>query len=473
MSGVEGAGKSEVVNRLTEWFDPRGVQVHAFWDETDEERGRPRYWRFWRRMPPRGTIGVFFGSWYTHPIVARAFDQLDDAAFDRALARIEAFERMLVADGTLVIKLWFHLSKRAQRDRLENPGKGRRGEWKVSPLTKKFSKRYRTFARLSDAAIRLTDTDASPWHVIEAEDRRFRDLTAGELVLAALERRLAAGPPEPATEAAPAAEAAPPAKPARGGKRAAAAATKARAAARAPTVLDQVDLAGSRLTDEEYDEQLLREQRRLYDLAWEARRAHVSSLVMFEGWDAAGKGSTIRRVAAALDARLLRVVPIAAPTDEERAQHYLWRFWRHVPLDGYVTIFDRSWYGRVLVERVEGFARPDEWGRAYREINDFEAQLVEHGMALTKVWLHLSQDEQLERLRDRERTEWKRYKVTPDDWRNRARWADYEAAVHDMVTRTSTAAAPWSLVAAEDKRWARVQVVRTIADHLQAALGRR
>ncbi|MCW8141864.1 MAG: polyphosphate:AMP phosphotransferase [Planctomycetota bacterium] len=457
VSGVEGAGKSEVVNRLTEWFDPRGVQVQAFWDETDEERDRPRHWRFWRRLPARGTIAVFFGSWYTQPIVARAFEQLTDAELERALARIEALERMLTLDGALIVKLWFHLSKKAQAARLKDPRKGRKGEWKLSPLTKKFAKRYGTFARLSDGAIRATDTQGCPWHIIDSEDRRHRDLAAAETVLTAIERRLAA-----ATAAAPGASSAP---------AQAAAPASAPAPAISPTVLDQVDLAASRLSPEDYDRQIEAEQRRLFELAWEARRRRVSSVIVFEGWDAAGKGGAIRRVAAALDARLLRVIPIAAPTDEERAHHYLWRFWRHLPLAGYLTIFDRSWYGRVLVERVEGFASPDEWGRAYREISAFEEQLVDHGMALTKLWLHMSKDEQLARFQERQRTAWKQHKITDEDWRNREKWDAYALAIHDMVARTSTAAAPWTIVAAEDKRWARVQVVRTIADRLAATLG--
>jgi len=450
VSGVEGAGKSDVVNRLTEWLDPRGVQVQAFWDETDEERDRPRAWRFWRKLPPRGSIGILFGSWYTHPIVARAFDELDDAAFEAALGRIEAFERMLTLDGALIVKLWFHLSKESQAARLADPEKGRKGHWKVSPLTKKFAKRYRTFAGLSERAIRRTDTAGAPWHLIEAEDRRHRDLAAGELILEAMNRRLAAPPRAKAAKVAKAT--APAATPAT---------TK--------TVLDQVDLTRT-LTPEKYDKQLEKQQRRLYELTWEARRRRVSSLIMLEGWDAAGKGGAIRRVAGALDARLLRVIPIAAPTDEERAQHYLWRFWRHVPLAGYVTIFDRSWYGRVLVERVEGFARPDEWGRAYKEINEFEAQLVEHGMALTKIWLHLSKEEQLARFEERQKLAWKQHKITDEDWRNREKWDAYADAIHDMVVRTSTAAAPWSLVSAVDKRSARVEVVKTIADRLEATL---
>jgi polyphosphate kinase 2 (PPK2 family) len=219
-----------------------------------------------------------------------------------------------------------------------------------------------------------------------------------------------------------------------------------------------------------YRTELERLQGRVNQLQRRAREAGVSTILAFEGWDAAGKGGAIRRVTAALDARDYQVIPIAAPTDEERAHHYLWRFWRHLARAGRVTIFDRSWYGRVLVERVEGLASEAEWMRAYAEINQFEEELVEHGMVLLKFWLHVTRDEQLRRFRDRERTPHKRWKITAEDWRNRARWADYERAVNDMVERTSTRAAPWTLVEANDKGFARLKVLRTIGDRLESAL---
>jgi AMP-polyphosphate phosphotransferase len=191
---------------------------------------------------------------------------------------------------------------------------------------------------------------------------------------------------------------------------------------------------------------------------------------VFEGWDAAGKGGGIRRLTEAIDSRLCRVIPVAAPTDEERAHHYLWRFWRHIPRAGLVTIYDRSWYGRVLVERVEGFAREDEWMRAYLEINDFEQQLVESGVVLTKFWVHISLEEQLRRFEDRQRTPYKQHKITEEDWRNREKWEAYRAAVNDMVVRTSTRKAPWTLVAGNDKKFARIQMLETVCRRLERAL---
>jgi polyphosphate kinase 2 (PPK2 family) len=207
-------------------------------------------------------------------------------------------------------------------------------------------------------------------------------------------------------------------------------------------------------------------------LARKAKAAKVSTILVFEGADAAGKGGAIRRVMAALDAREYQVIPIAAPTDEEKAHHYLWRFWRHLPPAGRITVFDRTWYGRVLVERVEGFASEDAWSRAYAEINDFEEQLIEHHTVILKYWIHITKNEQLARFKAREDTAYKRYKITPEDWRNREKWEAYEQAVHDMVARTSTVAAPWTLVEGNDKNFARIKIIRTLCDRLEEKVGK-
>ncbi len=447
VSGVEGAGKSEVVNRLNEWLDARGVRTVAFWDESDEERERPRYWRFWRQLPPRGGVGILFGSWYTAPIVQRAFKQIGDAQFESELDRVKRLERLLVEDGALIVKLWFHLSREQQRKRLK--AVARIGRRELTPYEKSFTRRYARFVKVSGAALRATDTGHAAWHVVEATDPRYRDLMAGELLLQALRRRLRRKPGQARATRRP-----PDDTPALG----------------APvSVLSAVDL-GAQLDRERYERKLERLQAELNALAWRAREQGRSTVLLFEGWDAAGKGGAIRRVTAALDARLFRVIPVAAPTDEERAQHYLWRFWRHLPRAGYFTIYDRSWYGRVLVERVEGFAARDDWGRAYAEINDFEQQLHAHGTIVAKFWLHISADEQLRRFEERERIAYKRHKITDEDWRNRKRWDDYEAAVDEMVARTSTDTAPWTLVAANCKRHARVQVLKTVCQRLREAL---
>ena len=237
----------------------------------------------------------------------------------------------------------------------------------------------------------------------------------------------------------------------------------------APNVLTQLDME-KRVPKQEYQALLARYQGRLYRLTQQARRKGVSTVLVFEGADAAGKGGVIQRLTAALDACTYQIIQVTAPTDEEHAQHYLWRFWRHLPRAGRVAIFDRSWYGRVLVERVEGFADEAAWQRAYGEINDFEEQLIDHGMVVAKYWIHIDRDEQLRRFKSRQATPHKRWKITDEDWRNREKWDEYEAAVDDMVARTHTPAAPWTLVEGNDKRFARLKVIETLCQQLEQAL---
>ena len=405
VAGVEGSGKGEVVNRLNEWLDTRGVQTHAFWDQTDEETARPRYWRFWRAMPPRGEMSVLFGGWYLEPIEHRFRGQCTDADLDEELTRIRQFERMLIEDGALVVKFWFHLPEQEQKKRLKELARDDRSRWKMLPDKAKFPEEYSRFEQIAERVLRNTDTGIAPWYVIEATDRRYRDLAVGQTI-----------------------------------------------------------------ARDHYDREMKRLRDALNERAWAAYKAKRSTVMVFEGVDAAGKGGTIRRITSAIDARLYRTITVAAPTDEERARHYLWRFWRHIPRAGYLTMYDRSWYGRVLVERVEGFATHAEWQRAYNEINGFEEQLTENGIIVLKFWLQISPEEQLARFKAREDTPYKQHKITEEDWRNREKSEDYKLAVNEMVIRTSTEYAPWHLVAGNDKRHARVEVLKTVVQSLDAAL---
>jgi polyphosphate:AMP phosphotransferase len=444
--GVDGGGKGDVVNLLLEWMDPRHIQVHAMGERTDEERTRPAMWRFWRALPPRGKTGIFFGSWYTAPIVERAYGRIAGAELTRSLSEIVRFERMLVDEGALVIKLWLHLTKKAQRKRFEKLESSRATSWRVTKEDWRNHEHYDRFREVSERVLRETSTAEAPWYVIEATDPRYRDLTVGRTLLDALDQRLGREKPTPPVRTAPPSQ--PPLD--------------------ARNVVEELDLT-KRLSDVQYERKLPKLQGRLNALSRHKRFADHALVLVFEGNDAAGKGGAIRRVTRALDARRYDVVPIAAPTDEERAQPYLWRFWRHLPRKGHVAIFDRSWYGRVLVERVEGFASEPDWLRAYREIVDFEDGLVRFGVVVVKFWLAISKAEQLVRFRAREKTPFKRFKITPDDWRNRKKWESYERAVCDMVDRTSTDLAPWHLVAADDKKWARIRVLETICEAIEAA----
>jgi polyphosphate:AMP phosphotransferase len=451
VSGVEAAGKGEVVNRLNDWLDTRGTQTFAFWDFSDEERERPRYWRFWRTMPARSEIAILFGGWYLAPIEHRFKGLCDDAALDAELSRIVDFERMLTHDGTLVVKFWFHLPEDEQKKRLKELSRDDRSRWKMLPEKSKFSEQYHLFEHVAERVIRQSDRGIAPWYLIEAQDKRYRDLTVGKTLLQAIRARLNQPlPMEPAPTADPL--------------------ELPRTDSAQTTLLDQLDLSRS-LPRDEYKTKLKALQQEVNELAWRAYKQKRSTVLVFEGVDAGGKGGAIRRITNAIDARLYRTIPVAAPTDEEKARHYLWRFWRHIPRAGNMIIYDRSWYGRVLVERVEGFAGESEWRRAYSEINEFEEQLVENGAILLKFWLQVSQEEQLRRFQDRENTPYKQYKMTDVAWRNREKWPLYKDAVNEMVARTSTEYAPWILVEGDDKPFARVKVLESVCEQMRRALG--
>jgi AMP-polyphosphate phosphotransferase len=235
-------------------------------------------------------------------------------------------------------------------------------------------------------------------------------------------------------------------------------------------MLERVDLR-LKVSDEEYERRLAAAQLRVRALHFQMYERQVPVLAVFEGWDAAGKGGAIKRVTATLEPRGYTVHSFSAPRGEEKSHHYLWRFWRVLPRAGHLGIFDRSYYGRVLVERVEGFCSEEEWRRAYREINEFEAQQTSFGMVVVKFWLHISKEEQLRRFRTRERDPFRSYKLTEEDWRNRARWSEYEAATEEMLAQTSVPTAPWTVVEADDKYHARLRVLDTLADAMKKAVG--
>lgn len=451
VGGVDGAGKGETVNLLNEWMDARHIQTHAFGKPSDEETARPPMWRFWRALPPKGKIGIFFGAWHTLPILWRAYGEIGNAELDQATDEVARFERMLALEGALVIKFWFHISKSVQKKRLKALSRDPLTRWRVTKQDWKHFELYDKFRKVSERALRRTSRAHAPWIVIEGEDERFRALTVGRELLEAMKARLAAeAAPAPASEPEPVM-----AEPSLDGK----------------NVLGSLDLT-QKLEKKDYEQRFEELSGKLNRLSRHKRFKKRSLVCVFEGSDAAGKGGAIRRVTSALDARHFTIVPIAAPTEEERAQPYLWRFWRHVAGKGRITIFDRSWYGRVLVERIEKFCTVSDWTRAYEEINDFEEQLVRHGAVVAKFWLHISPDEQLLRFKAREETGFKHYKITAEDWRNREKWNGYEVAVSDMVDRTSTEIAPWTLVESNDKYFARVKILETLVGRLEDALER-
>ncbi len=358
-----------------------------------------------------------------------------------------AMTSMLVADGVAVVKVHLHIGPELQRKRIRRHFTDKTTRWRVTADDHGQARHYPRVERALEHCLKVTDQPSAPWHVIDGTDRQHRALEVGKVLLAGIEGRLGG--------------------PARGRARPAAALARRRATAiRLPTTH-----SGPPIAEEDYDRTLEELQGRLALLSRRRKFSNQSVVVAFEGMDASGKGGSIRRITAALDARQYRVVPISAPTPEEKARPYLWRFWFQLPPRGNYTIFDRSWYGRVLVERVRAFASTPDWRRAYEEINEFERQLVEHQVIVAKFWMSVSPAEQLARFAERDRNRLKRFKVDPEDWINRELWKPYQVAARDMLALTHTRHAPWTIVPADDKRHARLAVLRGLCDRIEAALG--
>ncbi len=473
LDGDDRPGCNDVLNLLHEWMDARFLTAAAFGKPTPAERRFPPFQRYWRVLPPKGRAGVIMRGWAVDAVRERVLGDLDDDGLDDWIGHIRCLEEMLLDDNAVIVKLWLHLPRAEHKKRLKKK-RSLRG-WRLDKTDRLIYELFDKALEVVEHVLERTTANSVPWRVIDATDSRHRDLSVGRAVLDALRARLdtdgtaardAADRVTVGVTAGVTAGADPHPGPAHEP-----AAVISAEGPRGPdglTVLDELDLTLS-LPKDAYRQQLAAQQKRLLKLG--RKLGKKRSLVLgFEGWDAAGKGGAIRRITKVLDARFYRVVPIAAPTEEEREHHHLWRFWRHIPPRGRATLFDRTWYGRVLVERIEGFATPEAWRRAYAEIRDFEAQLIEAGAIVLKFWLHIDPEEQLRRFEARRSIPYKAYKLTEDDYRNREKWRAYEQAADDMVRETQRPEAPWVLVPANDKRWARVAVLRAVCDHLQGAL---
>lgn len=449
-AGVDGAGKHEMVNTLNAWMDPRGIVTHAYSEPSEAARQRPPFWRYWLDLPAEGQLGLYLSAWYSQPLLARVRRRIGEAEFIRQLEEIEDFERTLSDNGILLLKVWMHLNKKKQRKRLEKLSSKPGTEWQVKPGAWENWGLYDRFMEASETIVRRSHEAGAPWLLVNGKHKYARQLKVADRLREAIHARLESPPSLKGDSAA----------------------VWNRKMKDKRGRLAKMDLSKS-LEKEEYKERLKKLQRKLYQLQHRAQVSGISTVLVFEGQDAAGKGGSIRRLVQGLDAQQYQVIPIAAPTEEELAHHYLWRFWRHLPRQGRVTIFDRSWYGRVLVERVEGFAKPAEWRRAYREINEFEDQLVRHGTVLCKFWIQIDKDMQLHRFEERKNTPYKQWKITDEDWRNREKWDETNRAVDDMIALTDSPSAPWVLVEGNDKSWARVKVLETVCRQLERGLKKR
>ena len=448
--GWDAAGKGDTIEKLVGRLDPRGYKVHPIFEPSDEEAARPFLWRFWRRIPGRGEIGIFDRSWYRRLLQERVEEEVARRAWRSAFNEINQFERMLTDDGMVVVKFWLHISEKEQKKRFEKMEKSRYDKWRVSKKDWKAHRRYKDYFAAAEEMLERTSTAHAPWTIVAAADKYYRRVKVFKTLIDAM-------------QAAVDARAVPGEKPKKRASVAVPALTKVR------TVLDDVDLSRN-LPEAKYDEALKEWQAGLRRLEFRAFKKKRPVIVAMEGWDAAGKGGAIKRVIGSLDPRGYTVIPIAAPKGDEATHHYLWRFWTRLPRAGHFAIFDRTWYGRVLVERVEGFATEAEWRRAYQEIKEFELSLANFGAIVVKCWFHISPEVQLERFKEREQKDYKRYKITAEDWRNREKWDEYRGAVADMITGTSTTYAPWTIIEANDKYWARIKTMRTIGEAIERVL---
>lgn len=517
--GWNGAGRGGRISDLLYNLDARATSVHVtehrdvkgIKQTIDRGNGStgfyPEMQQFWTALGVRGNMTLFDRGWYD--LAARklfyanggtkskeiAFDGGDKVqeVLDDAVETFESFERQLTSDGYLVVKFFLHISEKTQQKRLKALANNPATAWRVEHGALKELKGREVYYDIFDKLLTSTNFQDSQWVVVNAEDRRRCNLTIARTLVAALDEAVnqAEDPEAAAAAAKAAANSAGIGEQAKSDERtrtpeeqaavreaneaeAARQASFAPASSRFAIEPDYPTLKGVdyhlRLDPETYKRELKREQKRLYELELEMYLKRIPMVIMYEGQDAAGKGGNIKRVAQALDARSYTIFPSPAPTKPELMHPFLWRYWTRLPKAGHVGIYDRSWYGRVLVERVEGFASPAEWSRAYDEINEFERELVEWGAILLKFWVEIDREEQLNRFNARAADPNKQWKITDEDWRNRDKYPQYREAVEDMFRLTSTEAAPWIILESNDKRYARIKALRIINRALEERL---
>lgn len=455
--GMDAAGKGTQINRLIQFLDPRGFDVYASSRVTEDEAMRPFLWRFWTLTPENGRIAVFDRSWYRKVREDRFEGRTAKKELAEAFRDICSFEKQLTDSKAVIIKLFLYISREEQKKRFKKLEESGETAWRVTKEDWKRNEDYDRYLKINEEMLERTDTEYAPWTIIEATDKSYGAMKILKTVTETLEDALAKRAEEERLKE----------------EKRKAAETLLKAGENPAEnsryqngVLSGIDLSKT-MTREAYKKEIDRLQKKLELLHSELYRLRIPVVLGFEGWDAGGKGGAIRRLTSHLDPRGYQVCPTAAPNDIEKKHHYLWRFWNRMPKAGHIAIFDRTWYGRVMVERIEGFCREEEWRRAYQEINEMESHLVNAGAVVLKFWLQIDKDEQKRRFEERMRIPEKQWKITDEDWRNREKWDQYELAVNEMLVRTSTTYAPWIVVEGNCKYYARVKVLRTVVEALE------
>ena len=445
LEGWSAAGKGSVIGRLIKNIDPRFFRVAAMARPTEEDLRRPFLYRFMKDIPGVGSFAFYDGGWVEQTTTEFLRGQLDEQDYDARLESIQRFERQLTDNGYLVMKFFLHIDREEQERRLDTLRADKDTAWRATDFDLWQNTHYKKCRKVFDHALAMTNTPAAPWYILDASDLKWTELQALETLVqgihVALQNQAKSVPLLPNTF---------------------------------PLVttplLSQVKLEGKTLEKEDYRRQLKALQKQLGELHNRLYRRRVPVVIAYEGWDAAGKGGNIKRLTEALDPRGYEVHPIASPEPYAKARHYLWRFWTRLPKNGHIAIFDRTWYGRVMVERLEGFCSENDWQRAYNEINEFERELTDWGAVVIKFWVQIDKQTQLLRFNERQNDPAKQWKITEEDWRNREKWDVYETAVNEMLQKTSTANAPWHILESVDKKYARIKALQITADTLEKAL---
>ncbi|MCR5777470.1 MAG: polyphosphate:AMP phosphotransferase [Lachnospiraceae bacterium] len=444
--GWNAAGKGAIIGKVIRNIDPRFFKVATMDREpSDEEKRYPFLYRFIKEIPEAGKFRFFDTCWMEEVVDEVLAGKLDEDAYKKRVHSINIIERQLCDNGYLVIKFFFHISKKEQKKRLEVLQSDKDTKWRVDEEDLLQNKNYESCLNIFERYLEDTNESRTPWYIIDASDKKMAELQVLQFLNQGIDVALA-------------------------NQRMNVPILQNTFPMDKSQKLSEISLEDKSISEDEYDEELRRLQKELRELGNKVYRKKIPVIIAYEGWDAAGKGGNIKRITEALDPRDYVVEPIASPEPHEKARHYLWRFWTRLPKTGHITIFDRTWYGRVMVERLEGFCSENDWQRAYNEINEFEKELVDWGAVIIKFWVQIDKDTQLERFTDRQNTPEKQWKITDEDWRNRDKWDLYETAIDEMISKTSTKFAPWYVLESVDKKYARIKALKIVIEQLKRKL---
>lgn len=440
------AGKGSTIGKVIRNIDPRFFKVVTMSEPTAEEQRYPFLYRYFKHIPEQGKFTFLDSGWMEQICRERLEEKNDEKEYGSRIESIRRFERQLTDNGYLVLKFFMHIDQEEQKKREERLLEHKDTRWRVSEFDRWENAHYKKCVKVFSRYMSDTNASTSPWYIIDASERKWAELQVLETMISNIQVAL-----QNQAHSVPILQNVFPLE-------------------QIPR-LSEIELKDKELEEAEYKTELKKLQSELGELHNRLYRKRIPVIITYEGWDAAGKGGNIKRITEALDPRGYEVHPIASPEPHEKARHYLWRFWTRLPKSGHIAIFDRTWYGRVMVERLEGFCSENDWRRAYNEINEFEKELKEWGAVIIKFWVQIDKDTQLERFEERQNTPEKQWKITDEDWRNREKWDDYEVAVDEMLQKTNTSFAPWHVLESVDKKYARIKALKIVIEEIQKALG--